>query len=189
MTVPIALEGEIEIFENVFPRPERYFDRLMEEVTWKHEAIKIFGKEVMQPRLTAWYGDAGVEYTYSGLKNSPIPWTSTLLDIKKQVESVVGHSFNSVLLNLYRDGNDSMGYHSDDEPELGAKPRIASLSFGAARRFNIKHKKTGELIKLDLEDNSLLIMKGEFQREWKHAIPKTKKEVGPRINLTFRKIS
>lgn len=164
------------------------FQRLMEEIEWREETISMFGKTMLQPRLLAWYGDSNATYRYSGIDHNPLPWTSTLTSIKARVEEVAGHAFNSVLLNLYRDGNDSMGYHSDDEPELGNQPVIASLSLGAERKFNMKYKTTQELLSIPLEHNSLLIMKGDFQKEWKHSVPKTKKEVGPRINLTFRKV-
>lgn len=167
---------------------EELFCLLQNEIAWREEPIKMFGKSMLQPRLLAWYGDANANYRYSGTTHSPLPWTPSLTRLKDQVEALTKSSFNSVLLNLYRDGNDSMGYHSDDEPELGRQPVIASLSFGAERRFNIKHKQTGELISFDLPHNSLFVMKGDFQRTWKHSIPKTKKKVGPRINLTFRQI-
>lgn len=188
MIVPRVLHNRIQIYEEVLPYPDLIFTELLENLNWKHEPITLFGKQVLQPRLTAWYGDKGVDYTYSGLKNEALPWTATLLEVKEMVERLSQKSFNSVLLNLYRDGNDSMGYHSDDERELGEEPVIASLSLGEVRRFNIKNKETGELISFDLPDNSLLIMKGDFQLKWKHAVPKTKRAVGPRINLTFRRV-
>ncbi|NVK03404.1 MAG: alpha-ketoglutarate-dependent dioxygenase AlkB [Flavobacteriia bacterium] len=186
--MPRVLHNRIQIYEEVLPNPDLIFTELLENVNWKHESITLFGKEVLQPRLTAWYGDKGVDYTYSGLKNEALPWTATLLEVKQSVERLAQYSFNSVLLNLYRDGSDGMGYHSDDERELGEEPIIASLSLGEVRRFNIKNKETGELISFDLPHNSLLIMKGDFQSRWKHAVPKTKRVVGPRVNLTFRRI-
>jgi alkylated DNA repair dioxygenase AlkB len=143
-----------------------------------------------QPRLVAWYGDRGSDYTYSGIKLTPRPWTDLLRDIKKRVETVSATAFNSVLLNYYRDNRDSMGFHSDDEPELGVRPIIASLSFGEERTFVLKHKvnKLAKPVRLRLESGSLLLMKGETQRYWKHGIAKTSRPCGPRINLTFRRI-
>ena len=165
------------------------FDRLIEETDWKEETITLFGKKYKQPRLTAWYGEKNKNYSYSGIKMTAIPFTSTLLKLKSQVEAFTKESFNSVLLNLYRDGYDSNGWHCDDEKELGINPVIASLSFGAIRVFKLKHK-TDPNAKLDikLENGSLLVMKGETQHYWKHQIPKTRKIVAPRINLTFRTI-
>jgi alkylated DNA repair dioxygenase AlkB len=140
------------------------------------------------PRLSAWYGDAGAVYTYSGLRLEPLPWTPVLLEIKQATERLSGTRFNSVLLNLYRDGQDSMGWHSDDEPELGPEPVIASVSLGALRRFVFQHKKRRWRIALDLEPGSVLLMAGATQHHWRHALPKTRRPVAPRINLTFRTI-
>lgn len=158
-------------------------------IEWKHEPIWMFGKKVMQPRLTAWYGDAGKAYRYSGILMTPFPWTSSLLEIKAKVEELTGEKFNSALLNLYRNGADSMGWHRDNEPELGINPVIASVSLGAARRFLLREyqdkKSKTEIL---LEDGSLLIMKGESQTHWEHSIPKTTKCMAPRINITFRSI-
>ena len=160
---------------------------LFEMTPWKHESIKIFGKPVLQPRLTAWYGDSEVNYTYSGLVNVPKSWTQTLLLIKSRVEEATGTEFNGALLNLYRNESDSMGWHSDDEKVLGENPIIASVSFGAVRTFALKHK-TDPCLKraLALTDGSLLIMQGPTQHHWKHQIPKSAKPIGPRINITFR---
>lgn len=188
MIVPKILRGQLENHDNVLLNSKEVFARLMDEVEWRQESITLFGRRVAQPRLMAWYGDEGTAYTYSGLKNEPLPWSPLLLDLKHRVEELSGHTFNSVLLNLYRDGNDSMGYHSDDERELGSNPVIASLSLGAKRKFNLKQKSTKELVSIELHDNSLLIMKGELQENWKHAIPKSKRVHSARINLTFRRI-
>ncbi|MCB0842995.1 MAG: alpha-ketoglutarate-dependent dioxygenase AlkB [Bacteroidetes bacterium] len=166
------------------------FKELAEKIEWQQESIKIFGKKIPQPRLTAWYGDPGKTYTYSNLTWRPQSWIPELITIKEKVEKVARTRFNSVLLNYYRDGKDSMGWHSDDEPELGKNPVIASLSFGQKRAFHLKHRldKTIPKVKLDLEHGSLLIMSGETQHFWQHQIPKTSRQVDGRINLTFRVI-
>jgi len=168
-------------------------DKLLADLTaniaWEQKAIQFMGKQVLQPRLIAWYGDEGKSYSYSGLTVHPLAWTPTLLDMKTRVESAAGVTFNSVLLNLYRSGQDSVGWHSDDEPELGTNPVIASVSLGAARNFQFKHKTNPDLkMSIELTHGSLLLMRGTTQHFWKHQIPKTKKELGPRINLTFRVI-
>jgi alkylated DNA repair dioxygenase AlkB len=160
--------------------------RLFDETPWRHETVVVYGKRHLQPRLTAWYGEAS--YTYSGLTLQPLPMTPLLADLRAAVEAATGHRYNSVLLNYYRDGADSMGMHSDDEPELGPQPVIASLSFGATRRFVLRHKRTGRTVKLDLPDASLLLMCGDLQRHWLHGINKTTKALDPRVNLTFRYI-
>lgn len=165
-----------------------YFSELMQQVNWQQEQIKLFGKERLLPRLTAWYGDKA--YRYSGLLNKPQPWIPVLETLKDKVEAESGETFNSVLLNLYRAGQDSMGWHSDDEAELGKNPAIASLSFGATRRFSFKHRFRKDLstYTLDLENGSLLLMQGPTQHYWNHRISKTARSVEPRINLTFRKV-
>ena len=162
---------------------------LIDRIDWKHEKIKLFGREVWQPRLTAYYGDQGKPYAYSHISLDPNPWTEELRFIKEKIESVSGHQFTSVLLNYYRDGQDSMGWHSDDEKELGPNPVIASVSFGTPRKFMLKHKKDKTLkSSVMLAHGSLLLMQGTTQHHWYHQIPKTKKPLGARINLTFRKI-
>lgn len=167
---------------------EDLFGRLERETDWKAEKIRLFGKEVLQPRLVAWHGDPQAIYTYSGLTMKPMPWTGTLLYIKEEIEDFTGRDFNSVLLNYYRTGDDYMGWHSDNEPELSERPYIASASFGGTRRFQLKHRVTKEVLEYELEDGSLLIMKDQLQEEWIHRIAPTKRSVAPRINLTFRKI-
>ncbi len=158
---------------------------------WRQDTIVVWGKTYQQPRLVAWYGDSGSEYTYSGITLSPMPWTELLLDIKKRVERITQESFNSVLLNYYRDNRDSMGFHSDDEPELGEKPVIASVSLGEERTLVLKHKmdKLAKPVRLRLASGSLLLMKGETQRCWKHGIAKETRRCGARVNLTFRHIA
>lgn len=164
-------------------------DRLKESINWNQDEIFMFGRKVKIPRLSSWYGDSDANYSYSGLQLSPNKWTEELIEIKTLAENKFKQIYNSVLLNFYRDGNDSMGWHSDDEKELGVNPVIASVSLGGERRFLIRerkdHKNKREII---LKNGSLLIMKSGFQSKFQHSIPKTKKKVGERINLTFRKI-
>ncbi len=166
-----------------------YFQELQQHINWKQEAIKMFGKQVMQPRLTAWYGDTGKAYSYSGITMQPIPWTKALTHLKTAVETLTGYHFNSALLNLYRCGNDSMGWHRDNEKELGPEPVIASLSLGAARLFQFRHyHDTKVIVPVLLEPGSLLLMKGTTQTYWQHRLPKTKEKDSVRINITFRNI-
>ena len=166
---------------------ERMFRSIMDETPWEARHIILFGKEVPQPRLACWYGD--LAYSYSGITLDPRPMTPTLLEVKQRCEEVASAQFNSVLVNLYRDGQDSMGLHADDEPELGAEPVIASVSFGGERNFRLRHRKSKELQQVSLASGSLLVMSGLSQECWMHDVPKTKKFVEPRINLTFRYIN
>ncbi len=161
---------------------------LIDTTDWNQQQITVYGKPFRQPRLSAWHGDHA--YRYSGIRLLPLPWTPTLLEIKARIEALTGHAFNSVLLNYYRDQNDSMGMHSDDESELGSQPAIASLSLGEDRTFLLKHKSRKDLktVKLPLPEGSLLLMRGDTQRYWKHGIAKFRQSCGPRINLTFRKV-
>jgi alkylated DNA repair dioxygenase AlkB len=161
--------------------------RLIAETPWRADTVVVYGKRYLQPRLTAWYGEAS--YTYSGLTLDPLPLTPLLERLRGAVEQATGRRYNSVLLNYYRDGADSMGMHSDDEPELGPQPVIASLSYGATRTFVLRHKRTKRTVKVDLTDGSLLLMAGNLQAKWLHGINKTAKLVGPRLNLTFRYVS
>ncbi len=165
---------------------EAVLRQLQDEIVWREETIFIYGKAQKQPRLSAWYGEAA--YTYSGRTFHPLPFTPLLLEIKHAVEAVTGRQFNSVLLNCYRNERDSMGFHSDDERELGADPAIASVSFGATRTFILKHKRLPKTVKLDLTDGSLLLMAGTLQQHWRHGINKETRPSGVRINLTFRLI-
>ena len=164
--------------------------RLIDEVPWRAETIMMWGKTFAQPRLIAWYGDPGKHYTYSGIHLEPLPWTQALLAIKRRVEAVAGNDFNSVLLNYYRDHRDSMGMHSDDEPELGERPIIASFSLGEERTLIFKHKTKRDMkpVRLRLGSGSLLLMKGQTQRHWKHGLNKETRPHGPRVNLTFRRV-
>ena len=166
-----------------------YYNRLLSETDWQHDDIKVYGKVYKQPRLSALYGLNNKPYSYSGLTMQPKLFTPLLLELKTAIEKNSEATFNTVLINQYRDGNDSVGWHSDDEKELGKNPVIASLTFGAERFFHLKHKENKELrYKLLLEHGSLLLMKGETQHFWQHQIPKSKLVQSPRINLTFRVI-
>jgi alkylated DNA repair dioxygenase AlkB len=170
--------------------PLAIMQRLISETPWRAENVVVWGKTYPQPRLIAWHGESSRIYTYSGISLNPLPWTEELLDLKRRVEVVASEEFNSVLLNYYRNNQDSMGFHSDDEKELGARPVIASLSLGTVRTFVLKHKKNKVLtpVRLKLASGSLLLMKGETQSYWKHGIAKESRWCGPRVNLTFRHI-
>lgn len=184
-------DGEVIFYSTFFSQPmaDLYFRQLRDTTTWRQESIKLYGKSILMPRLTAWYGDEGTSYTYSGLLNTPLPWTPALLEVKQAVEIPCGVTFNSVLLNCYRSGKDSIAWHSDDEKEFGENPVIASVNFGQTRTFQLKHKQRTECrVSIELTHGSLLIMRGATQHHWLHQIPKTRKAVAERINLTFRVI-
>lgn len=155
---------------------------------WRQHSVRLFGREVPSPRLSAWYGDPGAGYRYSGHHHVPLPWPPLLHDLRERVGEASGQRFNAVLANRYRDGGDAMGWHSDDEPELGTRPVIASASFGASRRFLLRHRGSGRREALELGHGSLLLMAGDSQRCWQHAVPRTRRPCGLRINLTFRLI-
>lgn len=161
------------------------FDFCLNNIFWEQSTISLFGKSVLIPRLNAWYGDH--PYSYSGTTFSATPWPAELLDLKNRIENEFGLKLNSALANLYRDGNDGMGWHSDDEKTLGFAPQIASVSLGGSRRFLLRNKsdKT-QKHELLLTDGSIVLMLGTCQRDWQHCVPKTRKSVKPRINLTFR---
>lgn len=185
--IPIE-DGELALLHQL-PMPlsnAEIFTRLVNDTAWRHDSVVVYGKRHLQPRLTAWHGEAS--YTYSGLRLEPLPMTPLLAQLRSAVEAATGHRYNSVLLNHYRNGADSMGMHSDDEPELGPQPVIASLSYGATRTFILRHKRSKCTVKLDLADGNLLLMAGSLQENWMHGINKTAKPVGPRLNLTFRYI-
>jgi alkylated DNA repair dioxygenase AlkB len=170
---------------------DRILAELLAGLAWEQKEIRIFGSAVPSPRLSAWYGDPGARYTYSGLSLEPLPWVEPLLAVKRRIETATGCAFNSVLANLYRDGADSVGWHSDDERDLGPSPVIASLTLGAERRFLLRPKRAAKGRKpvgLELRHGSLLLMRGGLQRAWKHSVPKTRRAVGPRVNLTYRRI-
>jgi alkylated DNA repair dioxygenase AlkB len=168
--------------------PYELLQQLIDDCRWQAETVTLFGKTYPQPRLIAWYGDAGTDYTYSGTRHVPLPWTNELLQLRDRVQQLTGSRYNSVLLNLYRDGSDSMGLHADDEPELGENPVIASLSLGEQRTlyFRHRHRRDLETFNLPLPHASLLVMRGTTQRNWKHGIRKSPRPLGPRVNLTFR---
>jgi alkylated DNA repair dioxygenase AlkB len=168
---------------------DRLFSALRHGIDWRQEEVVIFGQRRLVPRLVAWHGDPGSRYTYSGVAHEPLPWTEALREVRARAESLAGQPFNSVLLNLYRDGRDGMGWHADDEPELGRDPVIASVSLGATRRFRMRHRKRRETVPMDLEHGSVLLMQGPTQHHWVHAVPKTARAVGERINLTFRRVA
>lgn len=182
-------DAEVLFYRGFFNPTESavLFQELSDKIAWTQQRINVPGGPVPLPRLTAWYGDAGKGYSYSGITSQPERWIPVLLTIKARVEVIAGVQFNSVLLNYYRNEQDSVSWHSDDEPELGTNPVIASVSFGATRTFQFKHKEKAELRqKIELTDGSLLLMRGTTQHFWRHQIPKTKTPCGPRINLTFR---
>ena len=167
---------------------DTYLKACKDGIEWKQESMKMYGKVIPFPRLQAWYGDQGKFYSFSGIKLEPNTWNQVLIEIKTKIEPLVKVSFNSVLLNRYRDGSDSMSWHTDAEKELGKNPTIASVNLGATRSFQLKHNTTKEKIVIYLAHGDLLIMMGELQHFWKHQIPKTKKIIKERINLTFRVI-
>lgn len=169
-------------------RADALFSRLQAELDWAERSIMMFGREVVQPRRVAFYGDEGKAYRYSGKTLSAAGWPMPLADIRDRLGSITGQEFNCVLCNLYRDGNDAMGWHADDEPELGPEPVIASVSLGAERRFVLKRRQDGKRVELTPAHGSLLVMFGQVQQHWLHQVPRTRKPVAARINLTFRKI-
>jgi len=185
-------DGKLWYMPNFMPdeKAVQYFNSLLATINWKQEEIKMYGKVHPVPRQTAWYGYEGYDYKYSGIMCNPEPWTKELLEIKKVIEHFLpGEDFNSVLLNLYRNGNDKVSWHADDEPELGVNPTIASVSLGAVRRFDLKHKvDPTQNLQIELKSGSLVVMMGALQHNWLHQIPVQKKISDPRINLTFRTI-
>ena len=187
----IPHHGIAHLYKNFFPKPEAdaLFKELIEKVPWKQEPIKMFGKEIMQPRLTCWFGDPGIAYSYSGIRMENQHWNKPLLEIKSRVEGLAGVRFNGALLNFYRDGKDSMGWHRDNEKELGKNPVIGSVSLGGTRYFKFRDRLTKkEIITTELSNGSLLIMAGESQHFWEHSIPKQSESANPRLNITFRVI-
>lgn len=183
-------DGEVHYFGRIFSEEEAkwYYEVFLNSIDWKHDEILIFGKKIITKRKVAWYGDAGLEYTYSKTTKKALPWTAALLKLKEIAEQKSGESFNSCLLNLYHSGEEGMGWHSDAEKDLKKNAAIASLSFGAQRKFAFKHKESKETVSLNLENGSLLVMKGVTQTHWLHRLPPMKKVFKPRINLTFRTI-
>lgn len=170
--------------------PEALLATLIAETPWRSETITLWGRDYVQPRLVAWHGDPGRAYTYSGTTMAPLPWTPTLSSLRERITAACGTSFDSVLLNFYRNGADGMGMHSDDEPELGRRPVIASLSLGETRVLAFRHRDRRDVptVRVPLASGDLLLMQGETQHRWKHGIAKSKRPLGPRVNLTFRTI-
>ncbi|MBP7533164.1 MAG: alpha-ketoglutarate-dependent dioxygenase AlkB [Chitinophagales bacterium] len=186
----IIENGEYIFYPNFFSKSESdmLLKSLHNNIIWKQESMNMYGKKINFPRLTAWYGNNDKSYSFSGITLQPLPWTNEILIIKNKIDLIAKTEFNSVLLNLYRDGNDSISWHTDAEKELGINPVIASVNFGATRMFQLRHIKTKEKLEIELTHGSLLIMQGELQHFWQHQVPKTNKTVGERINLTFRVI-
>jgi alkylated DNA repair dioxygenase AlkB len=182
--------GAYQFFPAFFSKTEsdQFLRDLKNQILWKQESMMMYGKKIDFPRLTAWYGDNDKPYSFSGITLNPHPWTPDLLSIKSKIEPAAAVNFNSVLLILYRNGNDSISWHTDAEKELGKNPVIASVNFGAARRFQLRHLNKKEKLEIELTHGSLLIMQGELQHFWQHQVPKINKPVGERINLTFRVI-
>lgn len=182
--------GEYLFYPHFFSKAESdfYLQKLKENIDWKQESMNMYGKQVNFPRLTAWYGDNDKPYSFSGITLKPKPWNTELNEIKQKIEPLSHVYFNSVLLNQYRSGNDSISWHTDAEKELGLNPVIASVNFGATRKFQLRHIHTKDKLEIELTHGSLLIMQGELQHYWQHQVPKTSKIVGERINLTFRAI-
>jgi alkylated DNA repair dioxygenase AlkB len=184
----LPYDGEVRLIAGALAAADadRLLEALRREIAWRQEVATIMGRKVPIPRLTAWHGEAG--YVYSGIAMQPAPWTPALSELKAHAERHAGQAFNSVLLNLYRDGRDSVSWHADNEPGLGRDPVIASLSLGAVRRFHLKHRRSGERVSLDPGHGSCVVMAGATQHHWLHQVPKTARPVGARINLTFRRM-
>ena len=183
-------DGTAYYYGIIMPYEEanRYLDLLLKNILWKNDEVNILGKHIITKRKVAWYGDSDYLYTYSNSTRKALIWTIELVELKRLVEQVLGTCFNSCLLNLYHDGNEGLGWHSDDEKSIGKNTPIASLSFGAERKFTFKHKQTKQIVSLVLEHGSLLVMKDTTQTNWLHSLPKSNKITQARINLTFRTI-
>lgn len=183
-------DDQIKSVEKFLTKDEadKYFNIFLKQISWKQGHIKLFGKDVLIPREQCWIADEGITYSYSNKPLQRFSWSKELLELRARIEGFCSHKFNSVLANLYRDGNDSMGWHADDEVELGLNPTIASISLGAERALKVRDNKTKEIIKIDQKHGSLLIMQKGMQSTTQHSISKTKLDIGARINLTFRNI-
>lgn len=183
-------DGTVNYYGKVIAaeKAEHYYDRLLETIEWKNDEAVIFGKHIITKRKVAWYGDQEFDYTYSNTTKHALIWTPELRELKTLAEQKTGETYNSCLLNLYHSGEEGMAWHSDGEKDLKKNGAIASMSFGAERKFAFKHKKSNETVSLVLENGSLLVMKGTTQTHWLHRLPPTKKISKPRINLTFRTI-
>ncbi|MBB2146829.1 alpha-ketoglutarate-dependent dioxygenase AlkB [Pedobacter sp. LMG 31464] len=181
-------DGEYNFEPNFYNKNEadRLYNVLLQNVSWKQESMNIYGKKINLPRLTAWYGDTEKYYSFSGIHLQPLPWLPELSKIKEKIQQFANAEFNSVLLNLYRNGNDSISWHTDAESELGINPIIGSVNFGETRKFQLRHKRTNEKIEIDLNHGSGLVMQGSLQHHWQHQVPKISRPAEQRINLTFR---
>ncbi|MEO6523748.1 MAG: alpha-ketoglutarate-dependent dioxygenase AlkB [Mucilaginibacter sp.] len=188
LTNILPFDGEVNYYGRVLDlhTADHYLHTLLNTIEWKNDEAIIFGRHIITKRKVAWYGNAGFSYKYSGTTKHALDWTPELLQLKQLVETITGDQFNSCLLNLYHNGDEGMAWHSDDEKSLGKNTTIASLSFGAERKFALKHRSSKESRSLLLETGSLLVMKGTTQTNWLHSLPKTKKVTTPRVNLTFR---
>ena len=186
----LPYEGTVQYYGKVIQEmvADDYFEKLMQNIAWENDQAIIFGRQITTKRKVAWYGDQAYEYTYSNVNRYALPWTVELLELRQRVEQLTGERFNSCLLNLYHTGEEGMAWHSDDETDLKKNGAIASLSFGAERKFAFKHKQSKEKVELYLEHGSLLVMKDTTQSHWLHRLPPTKKVSTARINLTFRTI-
>jgi alkylated DNA repair dioxygenase AlkB len=184
----LPYDGTVFYFQKIFCQidSEKIFETLLNSIDWKNDEAFIYGKHIITKRKVAWYGDENYEYKYSKTSKFALPWTSDLIEIKNIVEKCTNNSYNSCLLNLYHTGDEGMTWHSDDEKTMKKNDSIASVSFGALRKFSFKHKQSKEVLSLELETGSILEMKDNTQTHWLHALPKTKKVLMPRINLTFR---
>ena len=186
----LPFDGEVNYYGSIMTikKAQDYYEKLFQQIHWENDKAIIFGKLIITKRKVAWYGDKPFDYTYSKTTKSALPWSKELLELKEIVEQKTGETFNSCLLNLYHSGEEGMAWHSDGEKDLKKNGAIASLSFGAERKFLFKHKVTKQNVSVHLEKGSLLVMKGETQTKWLHRLPPTKKVKTPRINLTFRTI-
>jgi alkylated DNA repair dioxygenase AlkB len=184
----LPYDGEVNYYGKVMvtDKANSYLDTLLTTIQWKNDEAKIFGRHIITKRKVAWYGDDGYSYTYSNTTKQALNWTKELLELKALVEQITNQQYNSCLLNLYHTGDEGMAWHSDDEKSLGKNTAIASLSFGAERKFALKHRVSKYPVSLVLENGSLLVMKGATQSNWLHSLPKSKKITAPRVNLTFR---
>ena len=186
----LPFDGRVNYYGQLWTKEQAdlYLNHLLENIEWRNEEVIMFGRKITSKRKVAWYGEKPFKYTFSNTTKQALPWTKELLKLKTTIEIASGEAYNSCLLNLYHSGDEGMGWHSDNESDLKKNGAIASLSFGAKRKFAFKHKESKEKIELFLEHGSLLIMKDNTQTFWQHTLPKSKKITTPRINLTFRTI-
>lgn len=186
----LPFDGEVHYYGPIISteHADHYYQKLLNSIEWKNDEAIMFGKHIITKRKVAWYGDTGFEYKYSNITKKALPWTQELRELKEISEQISGHTYNSCLMNLYHSGEEGMAWHSDAEKDLLRNGAIASLSFGAERKFGFKHKSSKETVFMQLEHGSLLVMKGTTQTHWLHRLPPTKKVTSPRINLTFRTI-